>query len=322
MKKKNKRKKPVKKTRLIYKILAGILIAVLSLAIVLVMAGIGIYCYIFTDYSEATVTLDVEKIGISENAPKNDLFHVAVFGVDSETSHVGRADSIMILTIDREHKQLKVTSILRDTLLSVKGHGEDKINHSYAYGGAELLLHTINQNFDMDISEYVVLDFEDVAMLVDAIGGLDMEITEAERVQLNGNLTDKSQKIERAGKVHLNGKQVTAFGRIRKIDNEVERAGRQRYVIQCVLDKVKETDLLQYPKLLHDFLPLLETTLTQGELTNAAMDAMLCDFNAKEHVIPGDEDKAWGGIYKGMWCWRYDIDAAAKRWHKFLENQA
>ena len=308
-----------------YRVLRIVGIVLLAVILIAAIAVAVIYHYTFSEYQSQVIEVDTEKISISDQAPASDLFHVAVFGIDSYSDYVGRADSIMIFTVDMENKQLKLTSILRDSYVPIEGHGNDKINHAYAYGGAELMLSTINQNYNMNITEYVVLDFKDVATLIDAVGGLDLEITEEERASVNGiarGMGYNGAEISSAGFVHLSGLQVTAYARIRKIDDESARSGRQREVIQKLLDKLLERDIFEYPKLLHDFLPQLETTLSIGELTSAALDAAQCDWAIKECVIPDTADKPEGGLCDGAWYWKYDISAATDRWHKFLQEGA
>ncbi len=283
------------------------------------LLGWGLYSYVFADYQSVEFTKDKTELGVSKNAV-NGLHHIAVFGIDV-TDGVGRSDCTMILTVDSKNKQLKVSSLLRDSYIPIKDHGNDKLNHAYAYGGAELMLHTINTNFDMDVKEYVVLDFDDVALLVDEIGGLDMEITEAERKEINKLTADTHAPLENSGQVHLDGAQVTAYGRIRYIDNEVFRTGRQRHVLQAVLDKLKQTNYLKYPELMRRFLPEIETSLEQGELLGFMVRALGCDWSVKEYVLPSDQDNAIGGSYAGYWCWRFDIEQATENWHEFLKEK-
>ena len=294
--------------------------SILILMLVAALALWGLYSYIFADYKTESFTADREALGISAYAPDGELYHVAVFGIDV-TDGVGRSDCTMILTVDTKNKQLKVSSLLRDSYVPIKGHGNDKLNHAYAYGGAELMLHTINTDFDMDISEYVVLDFDDVSMLVDAIGGLDLEISDAERKEINRLTFDTHAPLSAAGTVHLDGAQITAYGRIRYIDNEIYRTGRQRKVLQAALDKLQQTNYLKYPSLMHDFLPMLETSLEKDELSALVLRALLCDWSIKEYVLPADADEPVGGSYAGYWCWRFDIDRAAANWHVFLEEK-
>lgn len=292
---------------------------ILFVLLIAALLGWALYGYIFADYQSVDFTEDKTALGVSDDALKG-LHHIAVFGIDV-TDGVGRSDCTMILSIDSKNKQLKVTSLLRDSYVPIKNHGKDKLNHAYAYGGAELMLHTINANFDMDIKEYVVLDFDDVAMLVDAIGGLDMEVSEAERKELNKFIDEGHQPLFESGQVHLDGAQVTAYGRIRYIDNEIFRTGRQRQVLQATLNKLKHINYLKYPKLIREFLPQIETSLEQKELLGFMVRALGCDWTVKEYVLPSEKDDAIGGSYAGYWCWRFDIDEAAENWHEFLKEK-
>ncbi len=306
--------------------LFGITIVCLCLisALALGAIGLGVYSYVFSKFEPETVKIKTENIAISEKAPQTKMKHIAVFGIDTDGEGTGRSDTIMIFTVDQENKQLKLSSILRDSYVSVKGHDQDKINHAFAYGGAELALHTINSNFNMNISEYVALDFRDFVQIIDMLGGVDLELTaqECEQINLGAKFIDPSAgTVPLGGNVHLNGAQAITYSRIRKIDSEVERTARQRRLIQQLAYKLKNQNLTDYPKLIRDFLPLMETSLTEGELLNLAMDVLACDPDIKQYTLPGDADEPWGGTYDGFWCWRFDIPAAAQRWHNFLKTK-
>ncbi len=297
--------------------------ALVSVAI-LAIAGLGLYSYVFSRFEPTTTTVRKENIAISEEAPEAKLRHIALFGIDNENGMVGRADTVMIFTVDQEHKQLKLTSILRDSLVSVNGHGEDKINHAFSYGGAELMLHTVNSNFNMNVSEYVALDFRDFITIVDMLGGVDLHLTAAECEQVNHgakSLDPSTPTLPAGGNVHLNGVQAISYSRIRNIDSETQRTARQRYLIQQLAYKLKNQHLTDYPKLLRDFLPLLETSLGEAELLDLALDVLNCDMDIKQYTVPAQADEPWGGSYNGYWCWRYDIPAATERWHDFLETK-
>lgn len=308
----------------VFMFLATILCLCLLSMVILLVAGFGLYSYVFSKFEPETTTVKTENIAISEQAPETELYNIAVFGIDNDEGLTGRADTIMIFTVDKEHKQLKLTSILRDSYVPMKGHDSDKINHAFAYGGAELMLHTINSNFNMDISEYIALDFQDFMDIVDMLGGVDLELTAAECDWVNvyvKSLDPDAPKLPAGGTVHLNGAQAITYSRIRYLDSEVQRTGRQRKLIQQLAYQLKEQHLTDYPKLLRDFLPLLETSLSEGELLRLAVDVLGCDMSIKQYTIPDDVDEPIGGSYDGFWCWRYDIPAAADRWHEFLESK-
>ena len=134
----------------------------------------------------------IEKKEKKQEALKNEKsMNVALFGLDRRSKEEkSRADSIMVANINFETKTINLVSILRDTLVDIKGHGKDKLNHSYAYGGPELSMETINSNFDLDINKYVSVDFFSLAKVIDIIGGVDIDLKDYEANQINQNLNE------------------------------------------------------------------------------------------------------------------------------------
>lgn len=300
--------------------LGTILCLCLVCVVLVAVCGIGLYSYIFSDYEPQTSTVKVENIAISEKAPETKSYHIALLGIDDEDGMVGRSDTIMIFTVDKEHKQLKLTSILRDSFVPIKDHNSDKINHAYAYGGAELTLHTINSNFNMNVSEYVALDFQKFIEIIDMVNGVDLTLS-AKECEVINNVAKDSPPLPAGGNVHLDGFQAITYTRIRYIDDEMQRTSRQRYLLQQLAYKLKDQHMTDYPKLLRQFLPMLETSLSEAELMKIAVDVLGCDAEIKQYTLPAKEDNAIGGSYNGYWCWRYDIPAATDRWHEFLETK-
>ncbi len=293
----------------------------LCVLIGVLLLGIGAFNFVFKEY-KAAENFSKKELAVSSQAPKR-LIHVAVFGVDSYDEHSGRADSTMILSIDQKNGQIKLTSIQRDSYLAVEGHGNDKLTHAFAYGGAELMLRTINENFDMNITDYVVLDYRDVAEIVEILGGVELEISQAERREINRiakEMDPDADTLEEDGLVHLNGLQATAFARIRKIDSETMRTSRQRTVIAKLLEKIKGRSVIEYPKLLQQLVAIPECSLSKTQIVSTAIKLLACDGEIRQYVIPSEEDDAIGGSYDGFWCWRYDIEAATERWHEFLST--
>lgn len=303
----------------------GTILCLCLVCVVLVaVCGIGLYSYIFSDYEPQTSTVKVENIAISDKAPDTKSYHIALLGIDNEDGMIGRSDTIMIFTVDKEHKQLKLTSILRDSYVPIKDHNSDKINHAYAYGGAELTLHTINSNFNMNVSEYVALDFQKFMDIIDMVNGVDLTLSAAECEEINRTtkyLHPSSSVLPAGGNVHLDGFQAITYTRIRYIDSETQRTSRQRYLIQQLAYKLKNQHMTDYPKLLRQFLPMLDTSLSEAELMKIAVDVLSCDTEIKQYTVPAEADNAIGGSYNGYWCWRYDVPAAADRWHEFLETK-
>jgi len=153
-----------------------------------------------------------------------------LLGIDAEDGQAGRSDSIIILTIDTLHSKVKLTSIMRDSYVNIPGRGMDKINHAYAFGGPELSLRTINENFNLNIKEFASLDFTTLPRVIDTVGGIELTLTPEEVNVVNQGSPAMAKKIGTttsaligSGKLKLDGTQALTYARIRKIDNDYER---------------------------------------------------------------------------------------------------
>lgn len=201
-----------------------------------------------------------EDLGIKSDVRENKkMTNILLLGIDRRSpKERGRSDSIMIATLDRQHKKIKLTSIMRDTYVDIPGRGMDKLNHAYAFGGAELAIKTINQNFDMNIREFAAVDFQGFEHIVDILGGIEVDIKSNEVSHVPGS---------HAGPQTLNGKQALAYSRIRKTGNgDYERTERQRVVLELVLNKGLKAGVLQYPKLANTIFPYVDTSLSKSEI--------------------------------------------------------
>ncbi len=159
----------------------------------LLLIGIGLGAtYVYSTLNKMDIkkiAQDDKSLGIDES--NKDLFqdgilNIALFGVDSrEHDNVGRSDSIIIATIDTKHDKIKLTSLMRDSYVEVDGHGKTKLTHAYAYGGPTLALKTINENFGLDIKDYVTVNFDNLAEIIDDLGGVPINIKPYEVKEVN-----------------------------------------------------------------------------------------------------------------------------------------
>ena len=190
--------------------------------------------------------------------------NIALLGLDAQdaTFTNSRSDCIMIISINNDTKEVKIVSVYRDTYLNIDGHGLDKVTHAYAFGKAPLALGTINKNLDLDITEYVTIDFDSVINIVDAMGGVEITVTSAEANQISG--------ISGAGTYNLTGTQALAYGRIRKIDTDYARTERMRNVVIKVFEKAKKLSLTQLNSLIDELLPEVTTNISQTEILSYA----------------------------------------------------
>ncbi len=272
----------------------------------------GLYAYRFHyalqyDYDDS---LDGADLGVRSISPSG-ITNIALFGIDARPGEeVSRSDSIMILTIDNTRGKLKLTSVMRDSLVSIGGD-ENKINHAYTLG-AKQAVRTLNENFDLDITEYATVNFNQMCDIIDIIGGInitvfDYEVDETNRfireycVEQRGIPNYEDYYIREEGYQWLNGVQAMSYGRIRKngTGDDWQRVNRQAAVLKCMIQKVDSLSIGKLADLAVEILPNMKTSLKISELT-PLMGGMLRNGKPSvEHFrIPVDG------------CWEYSSDGA------------
>ena len=177
-------------------------------------------------------------------APAN----ILLLGLDATHENTRRSDSVIIASVN--YGQVSLTSVLRDTVMDIPGHGPDKLNAAYAHGGAELVMRTLNHNLKLNIMHYVAVDYAALVQVVDALGGVDLAISQAEADKINQLISANRQRLTDLGfsasdlayggdSTHLTGIQALAYARIRKLDSDFMRAGRQRALLAALLKRLK-----------------------------------------------------------------------------------
>jgi len=234
---------------------------IVILTILIVAAGVGIGFYINKMSKLDYVEIKEEEIEISSGIEDKleNYRNIVLFGLDSEYGFSGRSDNIMIFSLNEETNEVKMVSVYRDTYVKVDGYGYTKINHAYAYDGAKLAMNTLNKNLDLNITEFVTINFDIVKDVVDAVGGVKIYVTSAEASQIPG--------LSKAGTYNLNGAQALAYGRTRSVDSDYQRTERMRTVITAVFNKVKGMSLTKLNKLVDKILPQVKTNIKMGEIT-------------------------------------------------------
>jgi len=237
------------------------------------------------------------KLGLTGGLP-NDKLNVLLLGLDVLDDASQRSDTMIIATID--YDSVKLTSVMRDTLVDIPGHGRQKINAAYACGGPEMAMRCVNEAFGLNITNYVAVDFVTLVRLVDAVGGIELEISDAELQQMNKNvgmsawmfrpLGYTAEPMTKSGKVKLNGLFALGYARIRKIDSDYMRTHRQRRVISAVLDKIKSQiwNPLMYVRLYQVLDSSVQTNLSLIELISLAEKAVISAGSIETLRIPED----------------------------------
>lgn len=211
---------------------------------------------------------------------EKDITNILLCGSDGRPGETSsRTDSMMILTIDSKSKNLKLTSLARDTYVSTIKYGKIKLGEAHAYGGIDLLVETIERNFKLDIQNYILVDFYSFMDIVDTLGGINVDIRKNEIKELNKyipetyKLNSSNNKgeivyIKNPGEQNLNGYQALAYCRIRKgtSGGATERDRRQREAIESMTRGIKDLSFMKYPKLVDVLLPYVKTNINPSKV--------------------------------------------------------
>ena len=231
---------------------------------------------------------DIADINLSELEANSDLpgeyINILLLGVDSRTDvlNTGLSDVVMILSINKETGEIKLSSIARDTAVTIPGYTNAyRMNVAYAFGsrkeedgGPKLAMRTVNRNFQMNVERFVSINFFGLAAIIDSLGGVDIELTKAEANRINYELRKEPlDKVKRdkvkgeAGMHHLDGMQAVTFARIRGIDNDFMRTARQRKLLEVLLNQVmQDMNMNRMADLLDAVLPYVYTNVRVGEM--------------------------------------------------------
>ncbi|MFR5875986.1 MAG: LCP family protein, partial [Eubacterium sp.] len=206
--------------------------------------------------------------------------NILLLGVDARSddkADASRADSMMLISVDMKHRCIKMTSFLRDTWVYIPAHdGEQRLNAACTYGGYSGVVDTIEYNFGVEIDGYVVADFEMFKVLVDSIGGVEVEVTEKEAKEVTNHKKRYGNVKLEAGKQTLTGEQALAYCRIRKIDTDFMRTKRQRTVMQSIISGMKSSNLFSLYGMAYKSAPYIETDLSKSQIKSLAVCAAAC----------------------------------------------
>lgn len=281
--KKTPSKKKSKKSKI-----KKVILAIVILVIFILSSVIG-YFY-FTLSNVNTVELDKSNKGLAISPDvvkkleeiKDPPVTIALFGVDRRTEkEVGNSDTILIATIDKEHKKIKLTSIMRDSRVAIPGFGLNKINSAYLHGGPQLAVKTLNQNFGLAIKDYVTVDFYSMDKIITQLGGVKIDVKQNEIQFINDYQTDtashqkvKPVQVTKPGLQTLNGLQAVGYSRIRYIGNDQQRTERQRTVLTALLNKVMSGGVASFPSTAGKLTQFVETSLSTTDIVSLGLSAL------------------------------------------------
>ena len=283
--KKEKVKTNKKKKGRWLKVLGTILLTIILILAILI--GLA-YMYITNKLSKMnTVQLDESQLGITAEASTKlaKYRNIAIFGVDSREDDYGkgnRSDCMIIASINNETKEVRLISVYRDTYVNIQGHGLDKITHAYSYGEAPLAINTLNTNLDLNISEFVTVNFDSVSDAVDELGGVTINIENEEIKYINdyidatAQITHKTAKhVTSAGRQTLDGVQAVAYSRIRyTAGGDYKRTELIRNVIESMANKLKSKNIMEINNFMDEILPKVYTNISQKTVMSMIPDMM------------------------------------------------
>ena len=307
-KKKRKRKNPVAK-------FFGRFIKTLLILFLVIFAMYSCTSIMLINKMDYVVTGDRNRR--DDALARSYVRNVLLIGTDGRTAdEKGRSDTMIILAINSKTDEISLISLMRDCYVEIPNYGCNKLNAAYSFGGAELLMDTIEYNFGIAIEDYVAVNFVSVANIVDAVGGIDIDISDAEAGEINNIMRNEVNAImgdntlddllEGGGELHLNGKQALSYARIRYIGNaDFERTERQRKVIELVMDKVKSFNPTILPNIASSVLPGVETNMSTAELYALSLKApFIADYERQQLRVPAE------GTFADMTVYINDVESS------------
>lgn len=249
-------------------------------------------------------------LGANEGAVRkeDDVINILLLGEEAigSGSARGRTDVIMIATMNRREKSYKLTSLMRDLLVEIPGHSDNKLNAAYQIGGIPLLYETIEHNFDLEVDGYCLVGFDDFEAIIDLIDGIDITLTPSEASYLNRTnyISNPAYRTVKAGVNHMNGNQALGYCRIRYVGtgkeaNDFGRTSRHRIVLNAVFEKVKSMNYFSMLRLVNSCLPFVTTDMKSGQITDYVEEALEIGLTEMEsYRVPAEGTYEAGYVRK------------------------
>lgn len=307
---------------------------VLILIGIILLIGLSGFGYVYSKLNKMYVKDEVVKdIENTEEATIVDgITNILLVGTDGEYVEKGnRSDSVMLVTIDSKNKDIKISSIARDTYVDIPGYSTEKLTHAYAYEGIDLLKEVFKENFDLDIDKYIAVNFVSFMDIMDELGGVEVNVEEKDIKEINkyidacyGYYKNKDEKekeyIKEAGVQRLNGYQALAFSRIRYTDSAFARDNRHREVAQSVYKEFAQKGVDTYKRCADIVLNNTKTNISPMEMMNLAYTVLkINDKDIEQFQFPLAEHRKGHIISKQKgWVLEWDKEPNLEAWHKFI----
>ena len=288
---------------------------IIVLVLIIILVGIIGFTYFFVTSKLnkiQKVDIDVSQLDISEEVEQNlsGYRNIAIFAIDSRSNDYGkgnRSDGIIIASINNDTKEVKLASVYRDTYVQIEGHGLDKITHAYSYGEAPLAISTLNTNLDLNIKEFVTVNFDAVAEAINELGGVTITVDSQEVKYINQYIKETSRvtgittnQLSAPGTLTLDGVQAVAYARIRYTEGgDYKRAERMRTVVEAAFNKLKTKSLTEINSFVDNILPKIYTNISTNDMIAMIPDITkykVSDSIGWPYETRGKTMDAWYGI--------------------------
>ncbi len=315
--------------------------------IVILLIMLGFLCTVLKTEKVEKIRIDEESIvmEMNETVEENEVLkgyrNVALFGVDSREGSLGkgtRSDTIIVASINQDTGEVRLVSVFRDTYLNLGNDSYNKCNAAYAKGGPEQAITMLNKNLDLNITDYITVGFEGLIEVVDALGGVEIDVAENEINHLNnyqismvGTTTDGTTftaqegkdytAVTHAGRQTLNGLQATAYCRIRYVGNDFQRAQRQRDVLIAISEKAKKADISKLNDIANGVMENISTSLDISEILDVMKD--IGKYSVVDNDgFPFEEYRTTGRVGgKGSCVIPMDLETNVVKLHDFLFHE-
>lgn len=262
---------------------------------------------------------------------ESEWMNILFLGDDTrDRTDYGRTDTMIIVSVNRDSGELKMTSIMRDTYVPFNKWMENRINAANMYGGPEFAMQVINDNFGLDMTDYIYVNMNDMVTLVDMIGGIDIELTQKEVEYVNQYARsyqrefgryDGERKLESAGLCHLNGLLALSYARNRYSDSDWVRVMRQQKVLIAIAEKMQNMEIDELMSLTEEILSLVVTNLDSEMIKDLTYTVMAMELEEVEQFrIPAD-GAFYSGMYDGRWLIKPWFKENKELLHEFIYGE-
>lgn len=302
----------------------------IGLIVTICLSGFG---YVYFKLNKMYVKDEAVKSTEEQGTMVEGITNILLVGTDGKYIEKGnRSDGMMVVTIDSKNKDIRISSIARDTYVDIPGYSTEKLTHAYAYEGIDLLKEVFKVNFDLDIDKYIAVNFSSFMEIIDEIGGVVVDVPESGLESINSMIdacynyySDKDSVGEKeylthAGTQRLNGYQALAFSRIRYTDSAFHREARHREVAESVYKEFAQKGVETYKKCAEIILNNTKTNISPIEMMNLAYTVLkINDKDIDQFQFPLEEYRNGHIINKQKgWVLEWDKEPNLEAWHKFI----